>query len=86
MQKIILYYKFTPISDPLTMKLWQKSLAASLQINGRILISAHGLNGTLGGEMDDLKTYIKAIKEFPGFKDTIFKWSDGTRDNFPRLS
>ncbi|MFI5212555.1 MAG: rhodanese-related sulfurtransferase [Candidatus Saccharimonadales bacterium] len=86
MQKIILYYKFTPISDPLTMKLWQKSLAASLQLNGRILISAHGLNGTLGGEMDDLKTYIKAIKEFPGFKDTIFKWSDGTRDNFPRLS
>ncbi|MEO7904840.1 MAG: rhodanese-related sulfurtransferase [Candidatus Saccharimonadales bacterium] len=86
MQKIILYYKFTPIADPVTMQLWQKSLAASLNLKGRILISPHGLNGTLGGEMDDLKAYIKATKEFAGFKDAVFKWSDGTRDDFPRLS
>lgn len=86
MQKIILYYKFTPITDPVTMKLWQKGLAASLNLKGRVLVSRHGINGTLGGEMDDLKAYIKATKEFAGFKDTVFKWSDGGRDNFPRLS
>jgi UPF0176 protein len=86
MQKIILYYKFTPIADPITMKLWQKGLAASLNLKGRILISAHGLNGTLGGELEDLKAYIKATKEFAGFKDTVFKWSDGARDDFPRLN
>ena len=86
MQKIILYYKFTPITDPLTMKLWQKSLATSLNLKGRILVSPHGLNGTLGGDIDDLKAYIKATKEFPGFKDTVFKWSDGKREDFPRLS
>lgn len=86
MQKILLYYKFTPISDTLTMKLWQKTLTESLNLKGRILISPHGLNGTVGGEMDDLKKYIKATKEFPGFKDTVFKWSDGTRDDFPRMS
>lgn len=86
MQKVILYYKFTPISDPLVMKLWQKSLAENLNLKGRVLISPHGLNGTLGGDMDDLKAYIKATKEFPGFKDTVFKWSQGGRDDFPRLS
>jgi UPF0176 protein len=86
MQKILLYYKFTPISDTLTMKLWQKTLTESLNLKGRILISPHGLNGTVGGEMEDLKKYIKATKEFPGFKDTVFKWSDGTRDDFPRMS
>lgn len=86
MQKILLYYKFTPINDTVTMRLWQKTLADSLSLKGRILISPHGLNGTVGGEMDDLKAYIKATKEFPGFKDTIFKWSDGGRDNFPRMS
>lgn len=86
MQKIILYYKFTPIADPVTMKLWQKSLAASHGLKGRILISPHGLNGTLGGDIDDLKAYIKATKEFPGFKDTVFKWSDGGHEDFPRLS
>jgi UPF0176 protein len=86
MQKIILYYKFTPISDPVAVKLWQKTLAASLNLTGRILISPHGINGTLGGEIDDLKKYIKATKEFTGFKGTVFKWSDGGREDFPRLS
>lgn len=86
MQKIILYYKFTPISDPLTMRLWQKTLADSLGLRGRILISPHGLNGTLGGDIEDLKKYIKATKEYPGFKTTVFKWSDGGREDFPRLS
>lgn len=86
MQKILLYYKFTPIKDPEVVKLWQKTLCDSLNLQGRILISTHGLNGTVGGEMDDLKKYIKATKEFPGFKGTIFKWSDGGRDDFPRMS
>lgn len=86
-QKIILYYKFTPVSDPQLMKLWQKTLCDSLQLRGRILISKHGINGTLGGEMDDLKKYIKATKEgYAGFKGTVFKWSDGSREDFPRMS
>ncbi|HEV7951749.1 MAG TPA: rhodanese-related sulfurtransferase [Candidatus Saccharimonadales bacterium] len=86
MQKILLYYKFTPISDPVTMKLWQKTLCDSLNLKGRILISSHGINGTVGGDMDDLKAYIKATKEFAGFKNIVFKWSDGGRENFPRMS
>lgn len=86
MQKILLYYKFTPISDPEAVKLWQKTLTDSLNLRGRILVSAHGLNGTVGGEMDDLKQYIKETKKLAGFKDIVFKWSDGSREDFPRMS
>lgn len=86
MQKILLYYKFAPIADPETMKLWQKTLCDSLNLKGRILVSRHGLNGTVGGDIDDLKAYIKATKQYPAFKDIVFKWSDGTRDDFPRMS
>jgi len=86
MQKILLYYKFTPISDPEAIKLWQKRLADSLHLHGRILVSQHGLNGTVGGDVADLKAYIKETKTYPGFKDTVFKWSDGSRDDFPRMS
>jgi UPF0176 protein len=86
MQKILLYYKFTPIADPATVTLWQKTLTDSLHLKGRILISRQGINGTVGGELDDLKSYIKSTKQFPGFKDMIFKWSDGSRDEFPRMS
>src|SRR5690606_6279429 len=35
---------------------------------------------------DDLKAYIKETKTYPAFKDIVFKWSDGSRDDFPRLS
>lgn len=86
MQKILLYYTFTPIGDPEAVTLWQKSLTNSLNLRGRILISRHGLNGTVGGELDDLKEYIKTTKQYPGFKDVVFKWSDGSRDDFPRMS
>jgi len=67
MQKILLYYTFTPIADPAAVKLWQKTLCESLHLRGRILISPHGINGTVGGDIDDLKKYIKATKEFTGF-------------------
>lgn len=86
MQKILLYYKFTPITDPEMLKLWQKTLCASLNLYGRILVSPQGINGTVGGEIEDLKAYIRETKQFAGFKDTVFKWSEGGRDNFPRLS
>lgn len=86
MQKILLYYKFTPIKDPVAVKLWQKTLCEGLNVKGRILISGHGLNGTIGGDIEDLKKYVKETKQFTGFSDMVFKWSDGGREHFPRLS
>ncbi len=86
MQKILLYYKFTPVKDPEMLKLWQKTLCDSLNLHGRILVSAQGINGTVGGDIEDLKAYVKKTKEFPGFKDILWKWSEGGRDNFPRMS
>jgi hypothetical protein len=47
LQKIILYYGFAPVADPEAVKLWQKTLCESLGLKGRILISKHGINGTL---------------------------------------
>lgn len=86
MQKILLYYKFAPVPDPEAVKLWQKSLCERLDLKGRILISDHGINGTVGGEIESLKAYAKETKSFGAFKGTQFKWSEGSRDDFPRLS
>lgn len=86
MEKILLYYKFTPIADPEMVKLWQRTLCEKLNLKGRIIISKHGINGTVGGDINDLKSYIKETKQFAGFKGTVFKWSDGSREDFPRLS
>ncbi|MEN9922706.1 MAG: hypothetical protein RIS09_220 [Actinomycetota bacterium] len=83
--KVLLYYCFTPISDPEAIRLWQWTLCESLGLKGRILISHHGVNGTLGGEIEALKKYVKATKQYPGFARTDFKWSDGTGNDFPKL-
>ncbi len=85
LQKIILYYGFAPVADPEALKLWQKTLCESLGLKGRILISKHGINGTLGGDMSALKKYVRQTKEYAGFKKIDFKWSDGTGNDFPRL-
>ncbi|HVA10672.1 MAG TPA: rhodanese-related sulfurtransferase [Candidatus Dormibacteraeota bacterium] len=86
MQKILLYYKFVPVADPEALRLWQRALCEKLNLKGRILIAGHGINGTVGGDAADLKAYVAATKQHPCFKDMDFKWSDGSRDHFPRLS
>jgi UPF0176 protein len=86
MQKILLYYKFTPLQDPEAVRLWQRTLCEKLNLRGRILISKHGLNGTVGGDLDDLKAYAKETKQYAPFKGIEFKWSEGAREDFPKLS
>lgn len=67
------------------MVLWQKMLAESFNLKGRVLISEHGINGTLGGEMENLKRYVRETREYAGFAKTDFKWSAGTGNDFPKL-
>lgn len=85
LQKIILYYGFAPISDPEAVKLWQQTLCGSLGLKGRILISKHGINGTLGGDMSALRKYAHQTKKYQGFRKIDFKWSDAMGTEFPRL-
>jgi len=91
--KILLYYVFTPLADPDAVRLWQRDLAESLGLRGRILISKDGLNGTLGGELRALKRYVRKTREYPAFTRIDVKWSEGTgldgdgaSLDFPRLS
>lgn len=84
--RILLYYCFTPIEDPTAVMLWQRALCEQLELKGRILISKHGINGTVGGSLASCKQYVRRTREFPGFKKMEFKWSAGSADDFPRLS
>lgn len=93
LSKILLYYTFTPIADPEAVRLWQRDLCELLGLRGRILISKDGINGTVGGELGAVKTYWRKTREYRGFGDIDFKWSEGTgldaegrSLDFPRLS
>ena len=86
LNKIVLFYGFTPLSDPDAIRLWQRALCEKLGLKGRIIVSKDGINATVGGDIKHVKQYLKATREYPGFKDIDIKWSDGDGGDFPRLS
>lgn len=86
MNKVILYYKFVPVADPAMTMRWQKELCARLGLKGRVIISKHGINGTLGGDIENLRSYKREMNKSVTFKGITYKWSDGTGKDFPRLS
>ena len=91
MQKIILYYKFVPVDDPDGVRKWQTLLGAERGLRGRVLVSEHGINGTLGGDEEALDDYIEQMESTKGgqtieidggkaqladFSGITYKWSD----------
>lgn len=84
--KILLYYAFTPLADPDAVRLWQRELCEALGLTGRILISKDGINGTVGGDLPNVKTYLRRTREYPAFTGMDVKWGEGAGNDFPRLS
>jgi UPF0176 protein len=86
MQKVILYYKFVPVADPAITMRWQRELCNRLELKGRVIVSPQGINGTLGGEIENLREYKREMNRSVLFKNITYKWSDGTGEDFPKLS
>ena len=86
MERIILFYRFTPFKDPEAIRLWQSELCRRLKLKGRLIIASQGINGTLGGQLEDLKAYRRALNEMPALRGIDYKWSRGKAADFPRLS
>lgn len=84
-QKIILFYKFTPLADPEAIRLWQRTLCEANYLTGRILISKDGINGTVGGTLNQVERYIRVMKDFGPFQNMKYQWSEGDGQVFPRL-
>ncbi|MBX3100606.1 MAG: rhodanese-related sulfurtransferase [Salinibacterium sp.] len=84
--KVLLFYAFTPLADPEALRLWQRDLCESLGLGGRIILSKDGINGTVGGELNSVKKYVRKTREYAPFHDIDFKWSEGRGKDFPRLS
>lgn len=85
MEKVILYYKFVPITDPAMTVAWQRELCTRLGLSGRVLVSEHGINGTLGGDIEALRQYKREMNKSGIFRGITYKWSEGTGRDFPKL-
>ena len=86
LEKIILFYKFFPVADGRLFRLWQLELAGRCQLTGRVIVAPAGLNATLAGDLNQLRAYIRALRQLPELKAVAIKWSAGQRSDFPGLS
>lgn len=84
--KVLSFYRFTEVADPEAVRLWQLELCRRLGLNGRIILSTQGINGTVGGEVGALKQYLKTTRELTALAGLEGAWTDGTGNDFPRLS
>jgi UPF0176 protein len=71
--RVLLYYKYVPLSDPEQFLVQHRLLCQKLKLTGRILIADEGLNGTLAGTIEATEQYKQALWAMAEFKDIEFK-------------
>src|SRR4051812_31068356 len=82
---VLLYYKYTLLSDQQSFAQKHRALCAELGLVGRILIGSEGINGTVAGEAPATDHYQAALKAYPEFHDIVFKTSFSEIAPFERL-
>ncbi|XP_075656913.1 rhodanese-like domain-containing protein 6 [Castanea sativa] len=70
---VLLYYKYTQITDLDSLFSFYESNCNSLSLLGRVRLSPHGVNVTVGGKLSSLEKHIAAVKSNALFEGTDFK-------------
>ena len=83
--RVLLYYKYVPIEDPVTFA--QEHLAAckELGLKGRILVSDEGINGTCSGTIEQTDAYMNMMKADGRFADMVFKIDEAEGHAFKKM-
>jgi UPF0176 protein len=82
---ILLYYHYTPIEDPEAFREQHHLLCLKLNLLGRIIVAAEGLNGTVSGRREDCEQYMATVKADPRFRDIDFKVDPADSQAFTKL-
>ncbi len=82
---VLLFYKYTNIEQPAKLMRQQRELCEKLNLKGRILIAAEGINGTVEGTKVNVKQYIEEMNKDKRFADINWKKSRGTGKAFKKL-
>ena len=71
--QVLLYYKYTTITDPEFFAKEHLAFCKSLNLKGRILVAEEGINGTVSGTIAETEAYMEAMLADERFADTFFK-------------
>jgi len=81
------FYKFVRLEELPELQARLHRVGETLGLRGTVLIAAEGINGTLTGSRDSLKSFVRELNQHPAFKDLPVKYSTAAADNevFHRL-
>ena len=85
MYKVLLYYQFSPVKDADDFCHTHREKCLALNLFGRIYIAHEGINGTVGGTIEQIKEYKAYLTSLPGFEYTEFKEDDCDKMPFIKL-
>ena len=69
MLRLISFYKFVKIKNPVDNKLTFKKFLIDNKLKGSIIFSLEGINGSVSGKQSNIDLLIKFLKERFLFKD-----------------
>ncbi|HXA01910.1 MAG TPA: rhodanese-related sulfurtransferase [Cytophagaceae bacterium] len=84
--QILLYYCYAPIQDPEAFREQHHLFCISLEIKGRIIIAAEGLNGTISGTTESCRLYMEMLKADSRFSSIDFKIEESDKHGFKKLN
>ena len=84
--QVLLYYRYVAIEDPESYVKSHRELCENLNLRGRIIVGAEGINGTVSGSTDETNRYIEEMKASPLTSEMEFKIDPADYHVFPKLS
>lgn len=83
--QVLLYYCYTPLENPEQFREEHHRLCLALDLRGRIIVAAEGLNGTVSGTAESCARYMAAVKADPRFAALEFKIDEVPAHTFQKL-
>ena len=85
MYQVLLYYCYTPLENPEQFRDEHHRLCLDLDLRGRVIVAAEGLNGTVSGTVENCARYMAAVKADPRFAALEFKVDEVPAHTFQKL-
>ena len=85
MYHVLLYYCYTHLDNPEQFRGEHHRLCLALDLRGRVIAAAEGLNGTVSGTVESCAAYMAAVKADPRFAALEFKVDTADRHAFQKL-
>ena len=83
--RVLLYYKYVTIEDPVQECEQHRELCNSLGLKGRILFAHEGINGTVSGTIEATDAYMQHMHSDPRFSDMWFKIDEEDQHVFRKM-